>query len=308
MILCCIIFISSLKISNEAHGFVNNIDKQITLNKNEDEKAQNQNSKISNSNSISNKTQIKLENGLKEAKEENSNQDIDGDNENPNWKNDCGQNTIKTKEGKCICKEGFNYGNPNSSIGCYKCPSNCHKNAKCVPPGQCSCSEGMIGDGINSCEIPTPEILQIKPPYINSKGNQELIISYQLKTNYYQPNGFCRFDSVIIPGNITKNSELICLTPEIQEKSVKIAISFDGKNWSENLKSIGVEQPISMQKLIFDLVSCLFIFSGIPSFVRSHFCKKRKSGNYDILENPEGEPFKNQKDEKQGEMLFSEFA
>ena len=235
--------------------------------------------------------------------------EIDKTNENFIDQNSCGSNTFQTKDGKCHCKEGYSHGDPNQPSGCFKCPPKCHPNATCKSPGQCICMEGMIGDGINKCEPPIPEILQIKPSFLHGKGNDKVLISFQLSTNYYQKNGFCRFDSTVIEGNISMNSELICLSPVITEKVTKIFISFDNRSWSKNEKILAVEQPLPMKKLIFNIFSCFFIFSGIPSCLKSHFCKgKKNTAEYDIIQNPEEQPFKDDGKQKQGEQLFGEFA
>ena len=158
----------------------------------------------------------------------------------------------------------------------------------------------------NKKKIAPPEIVQLTPSYFNYKGNDKVVISFQYSKKVQQKTGFCKFTNTVVEGNITSNNEIICFSPPIDQKVTQLTISFDSENWSTMEKAVGVQQPLDPKKLAFDVIGCIFVFSGVPSCVRAYFCKRKKTTEFDIIKDPEEEPIL-KKDQENGESLFGSF-
>ena len=153
-----------------------------------------------------------------------------------------------------------------------------------------------------------PEILHISPFYLHAKGSDNVVVSYKSDQNPKTNEAFCKFDSFVVQGKVNENHEILCVSPPLSESTVKLTVSFDNKTWSRNEQIIGVQQNFSTKKVLFNIFACLFIFSGVPSCLRSHFCNTRNNtSEYDIFQNTEETPNKASNQPK-GEQLFSQFA
>ena len=104
-----------------------------------------------------------------------------------------GPHTRKGSNGLCECVEGFEYGDPFSKYGCYHCNHKCHDDAICSYPGKCVCKNGMIGDGIKTCDIPLPIVTSMSPTLARSVGGETIIVHYYTESNYTQKYGYCKY-------------------------------------------------------------------------------------------------------------------
>ena len=144
-----------------------------------------------------------------------------------------GPNTKKNQNGFCECLEGYDIGDPSSKYGCYKCDKNCHKNATCIYPGKCNCLHGLIGDGINNCKIPIPSIISTNLTKINN-FNESILILINNPSNYSKEI-YIKFGKLILNGIFLNSTSILCFSPLINSSAIKLSISFDSTNWSNEL-------------------------------------------------------------------------
>ncbi|KAK8886090.1 hypothetical protein M9Y10_041550 [Tritrichomonas musculus] len=145
-----------------------------------------------------------------------------------------GPNTILSSNNKCVCIEGFMYGDPYSKEGCYKCDQKCHKHSTCKYPGKCVCSPPYHGDGIFNCTADVPQLDLVTPNSGPAQGGTTILIYYTYSDNKYTPDtAFCKFGSEIVKSESITNTTITCITPKHAPVPTYLSISFDSISWSE---------------------------------------------------------------------------
>jgi hypothetical protein len=142
---------------------------------------------------------------------------------------------------KCVCRDGYPYGDPDSAEGCFRCQSQCHSSATCQHPGKCVCDEGYDGDGVSACELVVPEILSIAPAKGPMTGGTFVFVQYQYSLQIF-PTPMCRFGSRYVDGILhPENNTIACLSPPGPPVSQFLSISFNGIGWSRSQFSFAFE-------------------------------------------------------------------
>lgn len=141
-----------------------------------------------------------------------------------------GPNTIKLQTGKCVCKNGFPFGNPNNESGCWNCEEDCHDDAKCVFPGKCQCRNGYSGDGTESCKPIIPKIVGLSPSY--GLSGTKINISYIYEDKNTPKVAYCKFGSIPIDATVITPDYIQCESPKRKSEVVPISISFNADIWS----------------------------------------------------------------------------
>ena len=148
-----------------------------------------------------------------------------------------GPNTVPTRDGKCACKYGYiGKEETMNTTGCWKCEPACHGIADCIGNNTCKCKSPFIGDGLTSCEPPTPTLIGITP---NKDKNplEPVIFSVEINTNGFEPHqAFCRFNDILSAALLASASEIRCITPKEASGTVQLSVSFNGKNFSNSLE------------------------------------------------------------------------
>lgn len=182
-------------------------------------------------------------------------------------------NTVKSQSGSCVCMDGFPYGDPNSSNGCWKCDSACGRNAACQYPGVCKCNPFYVGDGF-SCQLDLPEIVDFSPESGPGTGGTNVTIHYKFSRTLVS-QGYCRFGRYSVIGTVdTDKHSLVCLSPPGASHVHPLSISFDGIAWSKDNTffkyvdspdgSVGHEKTRKQWILVcIGILSILFVISLI---------------------------------------------
>lgn len=138
-------------------------------------------------------------------------------------------NTVLSFTGKCVCIDGFPYGDPTSKEGCYKCDRKCHPLATCNFPGSCTCPQLYLGDGITSCQRNIPKIKSIYPLSGPSTGGTVVTINYEysLSDDEVVDKAFCQFGSLIVNAENVTNSTITCISPPHNPTPAFVSILFD---------------------------------------------------------------------------------
>lgn len=145
-----------------------------------------------------------------------------------------GPNTRLDISNNCVCIDGFPFGNPNSSEGCFKCDQRCHSNSICKYPGKCVCISPYYGDGVSNCIICRPHLYFVSPNSGPARGGTTIQIQYDCPESKNVPDvAYCKFGSQIEKSLSVTNSTIICLTPKHASIPTPISISFDSVTWSK---------------------------------------------------------------------------
>ncbi|EAY19526.1 hypothetical protein TVAG_136570 [Trichomonas vaginalis G3] len=144
-------------------------------------------------------------------------------------------------------------------------------------------------------------IVKVTPLILNPKGGQEVHIVFASPSKILQKQGNCRFGKNIVPAGIA-GEEFLCISPP-SNKSVYVSISLDGQVWAPNDVLVCYQAPLSAKQIIFDIVACIVVFSGVPSAIKPYICPKKKSNEFDIQKDGEDVPLTTAK-----EQLFDNFA
>lgn len=171
------------------------------------------------------------------------------------------ENTILLNDGTRICKDGYIGESPINSLGCWKCLSLCDPIETCKYPGICV------------AEVPV-----ISKHYMKKINNSDsIVVTFKLSqkfANVVPTKGFCRFDQTIKPASLTTANTIYCPQPKIDFS--KLAISFDGKSWSENQNVITKKMSSGAgQKsfvVILMLIGAVCVFAS--GFLFARYCNK----------------------------------
>lgn len=194
--------------------------------------------------------------------------------ENTSRHNKCkGPHTFINGTGFCECSADFPFGDPLSEIGCWTCNPPCDLNAHCYGPDQCRCNEGYIGDGLDVCEKPVPNLKGFTPKSANIYGNEKITALIHVNApNYTTNKGYCRFGPIIVEADTINTTHITCTTQKGKEGVFPISVSFDGVHWStENYTFIFNNDKTSQVTILFGFISCsLIIILGFFVFWYFH--------------------------------------
>ena len=204
--------------------------------------------------------------------------DIKYDNNN----NSCpGPNSIRLPIGICQCRNGFPFGDPNDSKGCWKCQDKCDSNAECVYPGKCVCKESYFGDGIKTCEMKIPKILSYTPS--EGKNGTIVNISYSYPNSLVYKYAFCKFGSIPVNSIELTDNYMLCSSPQKNPSTVTLSISFDAIHWSsEDAYFTYLEERDSFRFVQFFLLSIAITLSSIFSIDKIHNYLHKKNDDESI--------------------------
>jgi len=135
-------------------------------------------------------------------------------------------NGTEDTNGNCRCKRGFFGKNPFVGEGCWICQPECGSLMTCIYPGICKCKFGLMEIEKNTCEPPTPRILNIS-------FNGRALIVFDSINDFFPFEAFCRINRNIYSAVIINHSVLSCMESMKQEHGF-VSISFDGFKWSED--------------------------------------------------------------------------
>jgi len=184
-----------------------------------------------------------------------------------------GPNTFMDSNHKCACLDGFPYGDPSSSNGCWKCISQCHVNAVCSYPGKCVCAYGYIGDGTMICMIPKPVVSKVSPSQILLNSSYVVTVSFSVSTNFTAVEGFCRFGKTIVPAEILGKDSAQCLAPKTSSPALRLSFSFDNISWSEEQIYIEYQNQEEKKSIVFVWQVWALAFAIISFVAIFSFCK-----------------------------------
>ena len=167
-----------------------------------------------------------------------------------------GINTIK-KGKECLCVPGFLFGDPYSKQGCFKCIDQCNESAKCVWPGRCKCNDGLFGDGVTFCTVPTPVIdeSQFGDLFIVQSG--ELInISFRRIPRFTPKTMYIKFgEKAVILGKLLNSTAVQCETPKLESGTYSLFLSFDNLTWSQKNIFVTFIDNTENNRITFNLKS-----------------------------------------------------
>ena len=153
-----------------------------------------------------------------------------------------GMNTYKDSEFVCRCLPGFPFGDPVSKEGCYRCDTECHSHGYCAYPGVCKCFRGLVGDGVTSCVVPIPQVTGVYPNLVRAAGYVEARITFFMDEPFTPKMFYCKFGDVPVSGQFLQSGVGRCTVPPSKEYAVRVAISFDGENYSDSDVFLRYEQ------------------------------------------------------------------
>jgi len=160
-----------------------------------------------------------------------------------------GPNTQRTAIGKCVCKEGYPFGNPDDVYGCWKCASVCVANSKCVFPGICQCENGFRGNGSKKCTAVLPKVIGISPRVVFS--DETTLVNISVISDQTMPTtGYCKFGEIIVTASMISENLYQCSAPPRSPKSVSVSLSFDAINWSEGDLSVEYKKRLSLLTIL----------------------------------------------------------
>lgn len=142
-------------------------------------------------------------------------------------------------------------------------------------------------------------IVKVDPLILNPSGGQDVTIKYTSAAKIDQKFGKCRFGQTIVDASIY-NDEFHCLSVA-SKKALYVSISVDGESWAKNDILVSFQAPLTLMQILFDIVACFAVFSGLPAVLCPNLCKKRSS-NFNI-NTAEEVPLATAK-----EQLFDDFA
>ncbi|OHT09827.1 hypothetical protein TRFO_21106 [Tritrichomonas foetus] len=171
-----------------------------------------------------------------------------------------GKNTFVNRLGKCECLSKFPYGNPDSETGCWGCSPPCDSNAECFSSNQCRCLPGFLGDGVDLCEKPIPELLFVEPLNDSINGGNDIFFTIKSPPEYNITQAFCRFGPISVPATFSNTSLFICKSPKNKPGNFKVAASFDSSKWStENIIFVYYDTGINTFSYTISFVLILMI-------------------------------------------------
>jgi hypothetical protein len=176
-----------------------------------------------------------------------------------------GPNAYRTAWGYCLCEEGFSYGDPEASVGCWRCSPPCHINAVCVAPGVCHCQNAFKGDGVSSCVPIVPRILSIHPSsgFANAETTVNITYAWDVNLTFVgELNALCRFGLISIAADWVNQTMIVCRAMPRGPHSVAVGISFDGIHWSAEpftFKYVETGRTVSSGLILFGVAAVIVI-------------------------------------------------
>lgn len=155
-----------------------------------------------------------------------------------------GQHTYRDPSGECHCLPNFNYGDPKSYLGCWRCYDECSSQGECSFPGRCVCNTGFKGDGI-ICK-PIPVLETISPAVVPLKGATISISFEGFNASFIPSSAFCQIGTAVIAGRNITDRSFMCDAPATDTAgAVRLGISFDGVLWSEKQEYLVFDKEAS---------------------------------------------------------------
>ena len=184
-------------------------------------------------------------------------------------------NTVEDFEGACVCEKGFVTDDSFLENGCWKCDRDCHVLAKCAYPGLCQCDAEFIGDGINECIMPFPELIKLNNEQLLSNGERLLTFGYKdmkqaVLMKIKVKSFYCKVGTLIIKANKFTSSEVQCQIPKKIKGNVNVSISYDSLNWSPQQIPVNIDDSVNIKEIqdAIPFLICLVVFMmiGIVAF------------------------------------------
>ena len=193
-----------------------------------------------------NKHNIKR-NKFREIHRKHTNRDID-DQDDENVNNIPKQNLRKRnylpkfypnaidENGTITCKAGYIGDDPIQNRGCWKCSSKCHPLASCQYPGFCNCPPGYEGNGISTCNVPTPYPYEYSTIDGKEDGKTYVNVTFTGVNEVYNATEmFCKINDDIIKSSSFTHDYVLCEYNKRLSSGTKISLSFNNNDWGEPL-------------------------------------------------------------------------
>lgn len=177
-----------------------------------------------------------------------------------------GNNTELDEDFKiCVCKKGY-IGNAENGGHCYKCENKCHRDARCTGMNQCTCNEGLYGDGVQVCDFPRP-ILQSVHPTKCDDLTSFITFSFIPSANFNTTKPYCRIGPSISVPSEYNGTHAVCSCPTLFKGKYKFEISYDKKYWSKQDFTINYPSDGSNSPFVFFSIAIFIIISILIYFV-----------------------------------------
>ena len=180
-----------------------------------------------------------------------------------------GPGTFVNGTGGCECSAETPFGDPESETGCWACNPQCDLNAQCVQKNTCVCNEGFIGDGIDICEKPVPNLKSLAPKEGFVVGGTEVDFKIFVNaTNYTVTRAFCKFGPVIVDASEMDASHIKCVTHQTKPGKVKVSVGFDAIKWSkESFIFTFKETGVSSFTIIFYIIVVILVLLAVGMII-----------------------------------------
>ena len=189
------------------------------------------------------------------------------------------KNTMLNDDNVLVCQPGYVSDGDIAEKGCWKCDIECGKQARCQYPGVCKCIDPYQGDGV-SCSLPPPVITRTQ----KLKNSQNVLVEFAGLDNVQAKKAFCKFEKVIVIGEVFKNHTISCALPDGVKFNPSLQLSFDGVQWSD-LESVTTFWLLSDEFLemwpLFAVIAVVFV---ILMAICICCCGKKKK----VVVNPRG--------------------
>jgi hypothetical protein len=136
--------------------------------------------------------------------------------------------------GTCVCQSGF-LPPPEPTSGpyhCSRCTPACNYFASCYHPGVCRCRPPHVGDGVDDCYAPIPNISSVAPAvgHAGTVVGIKFVFPYPLNLSRLH----VRFgDASALP--VRRRPPIVYVSARVvQAAKVQVFASYDGAAWSSS--------------------------------------------------------------------------